>query len=60
MWKSSYFSTRSKPMVAWKKCTKPKRKGGLGIINLRTQNQALLLKHLDKIYSRKDTPPGLI
>jgi hypothetical protein len=38
MWKSSDFNTRSKPMVAWKKCTKPNRKGGIGIINLRTQN----------------------
>jgi hypothetical protein len=23
-------------MVAWKKCTKPKRKGGIGIINPRS------------------------
>jgi hypothetical protein len=35
------------------KCTKPKRKGGLGIINLRSQNNALLLKHLDKLYNKK-------
>jgi hypothetical protein len=42
--------------VAWKKCTKPKKKGGIGIINLRSQNNALLLKHLDKFYSRKNMP----
>jgi hypothetical protein len=53
-WKSSNFQSRSKPMVACKKCTKPKRKGGMGIINLRTQNQALLIKHLDKFYNRRD------
>jgi hypothetical protein len=29
---------------------KPKDKGGLGIINLSLQNDALLLKHLDKFY----------
>jgi hypothetical protein len=45
-----------KPLVAWKKCSKPKNKGGLGIINLRTQNNALLLKHLDKFYNKKDIP----
>jgi hypothetical protein len=35
---------------------KPKRKGGLGIINLRSQNKAVLLKHLDKFYNKKDIP----
>jgi hypothetical protein len=43
-------------MVAWKKCTKPKRKGGLGIINLKTQNKALLMKHLYMFYNKKDIP----
>jgi hypothetical protein len=38
------------------KCTKPKRKGGLGIINLRRQNNALLLKHLDKFCKKEDIP----
>jgi hypothetical protein len=56
MWKNSDFNSRSKPTVAWKKCTKSKRKRGLGIINLRTQNQALLIKHLDKFYNRRDIP----
>jgi hypothetical protein len=42
--------------VAWKKCTKPKRKGGLGVINLRSQNKDLLLKHLDKFYNKADIP----
>jgi hypothetical protein len=45
-----------KPLVAWLKCCKPKMKGGLGIINLRSQNSALLLKHLDKFYNRKEIP----
>jgi hypothetical protein len=41
--------------VALKKCTGPK-KGGLGIINLRSQNTALLLKHMDKFYNKRDIP----
>jgi hypothetical protein len=56
MWKSSDFHSRSKPIVAWKKYTKPKRKGGMCIINLGTQNQSFLIKHLDKFYNIRDIP----
>jgi hypothetical protein len=42
-----------KLLLAWKKCSKLKRKGGLGIINPKTQNSALLLKHLDKFYNKE-------
>jgi len=35
---------------------KPKDKGGLGVINLRLQNDALLLQQLHKFYSRQDVP----
>jgi hypothetical protein len=56
MWRNSESNGKNKPLVAWEKCTKPKRKGGLGIINLRAQNKALLLKHLDKFYNRADIP----
>jgi hypothetical protein len=55
MWKKSDFNSRSMPMIAWKKCTKPKRKGGWALY-LSAQNQALLMKHLDKFYNRKDIP----
>lgn len=34
----------------------PKEKGGLGILNLSLQNDALLLKHLDKLYNKSDIP----
>ncbi|CAO2167262.1 unnamed protein product [Urochloa humidicola] len=56
LWRGSDINGKTKPLVAFNKCTKPKRKGGLGIINLRSQNSALLLKHLDKFYNRKDIP----
>jgi hypothetical protein len=36
MWRSSNITERSKSMVAWKKCTRPKRKGDLGVINLKS------------------------
>ena len=35
---------------------KPKKKGVLGVINLRLQNDALVLKQLHKFYSKKDIP----
>jgi hypothetical protein len=35
---------------------RPKDKGGLGIVNLEIQNDALLLKHLFKIFNHADTP----
>jgi len=35
---------------------KPKSKGGLGVINLRLQNDALLMKQLHKFYNKEDIP----
>jgi hypothetical protein len=56
MWRNSDSNAKSKPLVAWRKCTGPKRKGGLEAINLRSQNTALLTKHLDKFYNSRDIP----
>lgn len=33
-----------------------KEKGGLGVLNFRTQNKALFLKYLDKLFNRADVP----
>ena len=56
LWRGSDSNAKMKPLVAWPKCCKSKKKGGLGIINLRSQNSALLLKHLDKFYNKKEIP----
>jgi hypothetical protein len=56
MWRNYDCNAKSKPLVAWRKCTRPKKKGGPGIINLRSQNITLLLKHLDKFYNKRDIP----
>jgi hypothetical protein len=56
MWRNFDCNVKSKPLEAWRKCTMPKKKGGLGIINLRSQNTARLLKHLDKFYNKRDIP----
>ena len=47
---------KSGHLAAWPMVQRPKEKGGLGVINLRIQNDALLLKQLHKFYSRHDVP----
>lgn len=44
------------PKAAWEMVCLPKEEGGLGIINIETQNQALLMKNLDKFFNKKDIP----
>lgn len=43
-------------LVAWHLVITPKSKGGLGVLNLRLQNDALLLKHLHKFYNKESIP----
>ena len=56
LWRGNSNQQRGGNLVAWPVVTTPKDKGGLGVLNLRLQNDALLLKHLDKFYSRRDIP----
>lgn len=35
---------------------KSKEEGGLGVLNLKTQSEALLLKHLNKFFNKEDIP----
>jgi hypothetical protein len=48
--------TKVQSLAAWDMICKPKDKGGLGILNLSVQNNALLLKHLHKFYNHDSTP----
>jgi hypothetical protein len=45
---------RGDSLVSWNKICRPKDHGGLGVLNLKIQNKALLLKNLDKYYDNKD------
>jgi hypothetical protein len=47
---------KSNSLASWDMVCQPKKKGGLGILNLKIQNQGLLLKYLHKFYNREDTP----
>ena len=43
-------------LASWDMICRPKEQGGLGVLNLRVQNQALLLKNLYKFYNHMDIP----
>jgi hypothetical protein len=54
LWRGKDFNRKRYNLAAWDLVRKPKDKGGLGIINLSIQNDALLLKQLDKFYCKKN------
>jgi hypothetical protein len=56
LWAGGDIHAKKKPLAAWKLVTRPKSKGGLGVIKLRIQNEALLMKNLDKFFSKADLP----
>jgi hypothetical protein len=56
LWNCGDTNERKIPLIAWKKVTRPKMKGGFGVIKLRVQNEALLLKNLHKFINRADLP----
>jgi hypothetical protein len=48
LWRGGDLNAKKPPLVAWNMVTRPKSKGGLGVIRLNVQNDALLKKKLDK------------
>jgi hypothetical protein len=56
LWRGNDMNSKKPPLAAWNMITKPKDSGGLGVIKLETQNEALLLKYLHKFYNNHDLP----
>ena len=56
LWRGSNVNERTQPKAAWEMVCLPKEEGGLGIMNIETQNQALLMKNLDNFFNKKDIP----
>jgi hypothetical protein len=56
LWDRGVIHRKGGCLVAWKKACLPKNQGRLGIINLRIQNTALLLKHLHKFCNHEIIP----
>ncbi|WCJ37950.1 Retrovirus-related Pol polyprotein from type-1 retrotransposable element R2 [Euphorbia peplus] len=53
LWSGS--SSSSKALVAWKSICKPKKEGGLGILDLKSWNKAAIGKHIWDIISEKSS-----
>lgn len=51
LWDKGDLTRKGGCLVSWEVACKSKEQGGLGIIDLRTQNTALLMKHLHKFYN---------
>jgi hypothetical protein len=56
LWHGKDIEQHGKCLVQWDKICLPKEFGGLGILNLRIQYEALLMKNLYKFYNSFDTP----
>lgn len=56
LWHGGDVSKKGGYLVAWTTVCRSKEEGGLGIVDLRTQNTALLLKYLHKFYNKLDLP----
>lgn len=56
LWSGGDINRKGSCLAAWNTACKPKDEGGLGIIDLRAQNSALLLKYLNKFYNHTNIP----
>jgi hypothetical protein len=56
LWRGSDINNKKPPKATWAMVCISKEEGGLGVLNLRTQNGCLLLKHLGKFFNRVNVP----
>jgi hypothetical protein len=56
LWKGGDLNRKGGCLATWEVACLSKEEGGLGIIDLRKQNSALLLKYLDKFYNQDNIP----
>ncbi len=56
LWRGNNPISTRKSLASWDLVCRPKDKGGFGIVNLKVQNIALLLKHLVKLYKGVNLP----
>jgi hypothetical protein len=54
--KNGEVQSNGPALVSWDKICRPKNQGGLGVLNLSVQNNALLIKNLHKFFNKRDIP----
>lgn len=54
LWRGSDLNSKKPASTAWPVVCSSKLEGGLGALNLRTQNEALLMKFLHKFFYREE------
>jgi hypothetical protein len=56
LWRGADINAKQRPKTAWLMVCRSKEEGGLGVLNIKTQNEALLLNHLHKFFNKEDVP----
>lgn len=56
LWRGANVNARQKPKATWPSVCREKEEGGLGVLNIKTQNEAILIKHLHKFFNREGIP----
>lgn len=56
LWRGSDLQSKKAASATWPMICTSKTEGRLRVINLKTHNEALLMKHLHKFFNRKDIP----
>jgi len=56
LWRGADENNRINAKAVWPLVTRSKDEGDLGVLDLKSQNEALLLKNLHKFFNRADIP----
>jgi hypothetical protein len=56
LWADKEDKIQGKCLASWEMICGPNEQGGLGVLNLRTHNNALVMKKFHKFYNHKDIP----
>jgi hypothetical protein len=54
LWRGADINAKTPPKAAWEVVCLPKYQGGLGVLQLESQNEALLLKNLHKFFNKEN------
>jgi hypothetical protein len=56
LWRKRDGQSSGQSLAAWDMICRPKKSGGLGLIDFKKLNEGLLMKHLHKFYNKEDIP----